>query len=119
MILLSIHVNIHPQKQQEFMQTLQALNIENQYAEVSQHYNIYQSFEQKNVFYLTSHWHTRKALEQYFRTRHFGVLLGAMQVLGDTLDIQVNTISHTAGVEAIQAIRKKRSTSMSGACLSG
>ncbi len=107
MIILTIRVNIHSEKRQEFIQTVVGLTAEIRNMSECLKYEIYQAIEQDDLFYLASNWKSRYGLEEYFQTRYFGVLLGAMQVLGKSPEIQVNTISHTAGAEAIQAVRGK------------
>ncbi len=50
-------------------------------------------------------WNAETGLESHLRFDHFGVLNGAMKLLRIEPDIRFNTISSTAGPEAIKAAR--------------
>ncbi len=105
MFMMTIRVNIYPDKQQEFMQTILSLLEEIRKTAVCLDYDLYQAVEEDNTFCLLSKWQSQQQLYEHFQTRTFSVLLGAMQVLGNTQDIKLDTISHTGGAETIQAIR--------------
>lgn len=105
MFTMTIRANIYPEKQQEFMQTVLSLLTEIRKTAVCVDYDLYRAVEENNCFCLVSKWQSQQQLYEHVRTRAFSVLLGAIQVLGSAQDIKLDTISHTSGVEAIEALR--------------
>ena len=105
MFMMTIRVGIYPEKQQEFMQTIRSLLAEIRKTTAGVDYDLYRDVEENNRFCLVSKWQSQQQLYEHVRTRTFSVLLGAMKVLGNTQDIELDTISQTRGVETIEAIR--------------
>ena len=107
MLLMTIRVNISLEKQQEFMQTVLSLLAEIRTTAAFVDYDLYRAVEKNDTFCLVSKWQSQQHLHEHVRTRNFSVLLGALQVLGNAQDITLDTISHTSGVETIQAVRSQ------------
>jgi quinol monooxygenase YgiN len=108
MTILTIRVKIRPNKRREFLQTVLALAKELQKEQRCLNYHTSQDIEDENMFYFVTRWQTRDELETYFRTRNFNVLLGAMHILSETSEMTINNVSHTAEMETIQALRRRR-----------
>jgi len=70
-------------------------------------YSIFCDIHDKNHFCLIEEWETRKDLDQHIKSCRFGVLLGTKPLLREPLDIRINTISNSQGMEAIEAVRAK------------
>ena len=108
MIIVRIIMNVLPEKQKEVMQTLLSM-IESPGKESGYlSYGIFCDIEDKNVFNLISEWETRKDLDHHMRSDRFSVLLGTKSLLCEPLKIQIFTVSHSEGIEAIDAVRSKR-----------
>lgn len=105
MFLMTIRVTIYPEKQQEFMQTILSLLAEIRKTTVGVDYDLYRAVEENDTYCLVSKWQSQQQLHEHVQTRAFSVLLGATQVLGNTQDIKLDTITHTSGAETIEAIR--------------
>jgi quinol monooxygenase YgiN len=69
---------------------------------------IYQDLEDESVLYLVEEWESREALDDHLRSDHFGVLLGAMNLLRDAPEIKLIEASRTDGVDVIQTLRGAR-----------
>jgi quinol monooxygenase YgiN len=119
MFMMTIRVNIYPEKQQEFMQTILSLLAEIRKTTVCLDYVLYRAVEEDNSFCLVSKWQSQQQLYEHVRTRAFSVLFGAMQVLGNTQDIKLDTISQTRGVEALEAIRSHSKRTMQNQVIRG
>ena len=108
MIVVRMIMNVLPEKHKEVMQTLlsmiEPLGKESGYLS----YGIFCDIEDKNVFNLISEWETRKDLDHHMRSDRFSVLLGTKSLLCEPLKIQIFTVSHSEGIEAIDAVRSKR-----------
>jgi len=107
MIIVRIIMNVLPEKQLEFNQTLLSM-IEPTGKEAGcLSYAVFCDIEDKNRFSLLEEWETREDLDQHIRSHRFGVLLGSKPLLCQPPKIQINTVSQSEGMEAIDAVRKK------------
>ena len=68
----------------------------------------FQDIEDKNGFDLIAEWETREDLDHHIRSHRFGVLLGSKTLLCEPPKIQINTVSQSEGMEAIDAVRSKK-----------
>ena len=109
MIVIQITMNVLPHKQKELVQTLLSM-IEPMGKEPGCRSSaVFRDIEDKNCFVLLEEWETREDLENHIRSHRFGVLLGSKILLFEPPRIQINTVSHTEGMEVIDAARRKRS----------
>ncbi|MEJ2658859.1 MAG: antibiotic biosynthesis monooxygenase [Desulfobacterales bacterium] len=108
MIVVRIIMNALPEKQKEVMQTLLSMieppGKESGYLS----YGIFCDIEDKNVFNLISEWETRKDLDDHIKSYRFSVLLGTKSLLCEPPKIEIHTVSHSEGMEVIDAVRGKR-----------
>ncbi|MGD2030747.1 MAG: antibiotic biosynthesis monooxygenase [Desulfobacterales bacterium] len=108
MIIVRIIMNVLPEKQKEVMQTLLSIieppGKESGYLS----YGIFCDIEDKNVFNLISEWETREYLNDHIKSYRFSVLLGTKSLLCEPPQIEIHTVSRSEGMEAIDAIRSKR-----------
>lgn len=66
-----------------------------------------QDIENKNTFRLLEEWKTQQDLDHYLRSDLFTVLLGAKNLMSKPLETKFNTVSSTAGMEAVMTSRGK------------
>jgi quinol monooxygenase YgiN len=108
MIIVRIIMNVLPEKQKEVMQTLLSM-IESPGKESGYlSYGIFCDIEDKNVFNLISEWETREYLNDHIKSYRFSVLLGTKSLLCEPPQIEIHTVSRSEGMEAIDAVRCKR-----------
>ena len=109
MIVIRITMNVLPEKHKELLQTLLSM-IELVGSEAGcLSYAVFCDMEDKNRFILLEEWETREDLDHHIGSHRFGVLLGSKPLLCEPSKIQINTVSQSEGMEAIDAIRDKRS----------
>jgi len=108
MIVGRMIMNVLPEKHKEVMQTL--LSIIESSGKDSRYlsYGIFYDIENNNVFNLISEWKTRKDLDDHMKSYRFSVLLGTKSLLCEPLQIGIHTVSHSEGMEAIDAVRSKK-----------
>ena len=110
MILIRITMNVIPGKQLEMMQTLVSM-IEPATKEAGcLSYGVFSEIEDKNRFCVLAEWKTRKHLDQHMASHHFGALLGTKALLRAPLEIQIHTVSHSEGIDAVYAAREEKAT---------
>ena len=109
MILVRITMNVIPEKHLELTQTLLSM-IESTGKEPGcLSYAVFCDIEDKNRFSLLEEWETREHLDHHIRSHRFGVLLGTKTLLCEPPEIQIQTVSQSEGIEAVDAARCIRS----------
>ena len=114
MIIIKITMNVIPGKQLEMMQTLISMIEPTVKQTVKQtgciSYSIFCDIEDKNRFCLLEEWKTREELDQHIASRQFSILLGTKALCREPPDIQIHTVSHSEGMDAIHVARGKNAT---------
>ena len=105
MIVVSITMNVHPEKQKELVQTLLSMVGSMEMEKGCLSYALYCNMEDQNLLNLIEEWHTRKALNQHLRSDIFGVLLGTKSLLIEPHGIHIYTIGQSEGMEAVHSAR--------------
>jgi quinol monooxygenase YgiN len=108
MILVRITMHARPEKQKELVQTVVSMVEPTGREKGCRSYEVFSDIEDKNVFTLIEEWETRDDLKSHLRSDRFGVLLGTKSLLWEPPQIQIHTVSHSEGMEAIHAARNNR-----------
>ena len=108
MIIVRITMVARPEKRKEVRQTLLSMIEPTLREKGCLSYQVFQDIEDENIFSLVKEWKTREDLDRHMRSDRFGVLLGTKILLNEQQNIQIHTISHSEGMEAVHAIRGKR-----------
>ncbi|MGD9046065.1 MAG: antibiotic biosynthesis monooxygenase [Desulfobacterales bacterium] len=105
MIVVRIAMNVLQEKQKELVQTILSMigPMENEAGCLS--YALFCNIEDKNLLNLLEEWQTRKDLDRHLRSEMFSVLLGTKSLLCDPPQIQIHTVSHSEGMESVNATR--------------
>jgi len=109
MIIVRITMTARPEKRKEVMQTLLSMVEPTLQEKGCLSYQVFQNIEDEDFIILVKEWKTREDLDHHMRSDRFGVLLGTKILLNEQLNIQIHTISHSEGIEAVHAARGKRS----------
>ena len=89
MIKMTIDVKVLPLKLKEFLQTLDSLMIELRQEKGNLSYQ-YQQDDDANTIHIQAEWGSWEKLESHFQSDFFGVLLGAIRVLGEEPVVKIN-----------------------------
>ncbi len=108
MIIIRITMNALLEKRTEVMQTLFSMiePTENERGCLSCH--VFRDIEDRNIFSLTADWETRRDLDDHIKSDRFSVLLGTKSLLCELPQIEIHTVSHSEGMETVNAARGKR-----------
>ena len=109
MIMLRITMNVLSGKQLEVMQTLISMIEPTGKESGCLSYTVLCDVEDRSLFTVLEGWESREDLDHHISSHRFGVLLGINALLCEPLKIQIHTVSHSEGTEAIDAIRAKKS----------
>jgi quinol monooxygenase YgiN len=106
-IIVRITMNALLEKRTEVLQTLLSMiePTENERGCLS--FQAFRDIEDKNGFDLIAEWETREDLDHYIMSDRFSVLLGTKSLLCEPPQIEIHTISHSEGMETVNAARGK------------
>ena len=108
MVIVRITMNALLEKRTEVMQTLLSM-VEPTENERGCLMSLgFRDIENKNGFGLIAEWETREDLDHYIRSDRFSALLGTKSLLCDPPQIEIHTVSHSEGMETVNAARGKR-----------
>ena len=108
MVLVQITMNVLPEKQLEFSQTLLSLIEPTRRETGCLGYHVFCNIENQSIFSVQEEWETREDLEQHLGSPRFAVLLGTKILLRVPPMIQIHTVNRSEGMEAVEAVRKDR-----------
>ncbi len=112
MVVFKIIMNVIPNKQLEMMQTLLSVIEPTSKKEGCISFGVFCDIEDKNRFSLLGEWKTRKDLDHHIASHQFSVLLGTKPLLCESLEIQIFTVSHSEGMDAVHMIRNNKRSGM-------
>ena len=105
MYIVIIKLDALPEKCLELKQTLQALNNSTLKEKGCLSHTVFQDIESDNSFSLVQMWQSRKDLDNHLRSDKFTVLMGTRSLLSRPSEIMMNEVAHSAGWEAVEAVR--------------
>ncbi|MBU2514577.1 antibiotic biosynthesis monooxygenase [bacterium] len=108
MIIVRITLNVLPEKQLEFTQTLLSMIEATEMETGCLSYGVYSDIEDKNCYNLLEEWETREDLNHHMRSHRFSVLLGSKTLLCKPLKIQIFTVAASEGIEAVNSSRETK-----------
>ncbi len=90
MVSIAFKLQALPEKRQELMQTLQAIMEKTSAIEDCLDCTLHQDPENLNAITLMMEWKSHEAFHSYQQSEHFGVLLGAFNLLCASKQMQYN-----------------------------
>jgi len=106
-IIVRIILRVLMEKRTEMMQTLLSMIEPAGKEKGCLSYDVFCDLEDNHVFSLIEEWETREDLDRHIRSERFGVLLGTKSLLTKPSEINIHTVSHSEGVEVVNALRGK------------
>jgi quinol monooxygenase YgiN len=98
-------MSVIPGKQLEMTQTLLSMMEPTTKEAGCISYGVFCDIEDKNRFSLLEEWETRDDLDHHLASDQFSVLMGTKALLREPLDIQIFTVSHSEGMDAVYMVR--------------
>jgi len=95
------------EKRTEMMQTLLSMIEPAEKEKGCLSYEAFCDLEDNHVFSLIEEWETREDLDRHIRSEKFSVLLGTKSLLVKPLEMKIHTVSHSEGMEVVNALRDK------------
>ena len=105
MYLYQIQIEIMEDKVDEFTRSLKMHWFEFLKEEGCSHYNVYQQFENKNSFCLIGEFNHYGSMENHFKSKSFGILIGAAGVLSKSVKMKHSEVMESGGLEMAKSLR--------------
>ena len=105
MIIVRITMKVLMEKRMEMMQTLLSMILPVGKEKGCLSYDVFCDMEDNDVFSLIEEWENREDLDRHIRSERFSVLLGTKSLLAKPLAMKIHTVSHSEGVEVVNALR--------------
>ncbi len=105
MELLKISIHSRENKRKELLSTCRAITDQTRQETGCKSIRLSQDNGNENIITLEQQWEQRSFLNDYFRSDHFSVLLGAMKLLGRTYDIRINGNNQKEGRNTVKRAR--------------
>jgi quinol monooxygenase YgiN len=107
MILATIRMAIPPQKRDEALKILTTMAEQWRDEPGCLSCTIYRDLEEKNVLMLEEVWRSQEDLDLHLRTEEYRNLLLVLEMALKQPEIRFDTISSSAGIEAIEKARNR------------
>ena len=107
MLIVRMTMKALMEKRTEMMQTLLSMIEPVGKEKGCLSYDVFCELEDNHVFSLIEEWETREDLDRHIRSEGFSVLLGTKSLLAKPSGISIHTVSHSEGVEVVNALRNK------------
>ena len=105
-VTLTIEVRARPGKINELCQTLQAFLPTMRREKGCLNCRVSRDMEDSELYLFSSNWDTPATFEGYMRTGNGSILLGALDLLGESTRVQVGDDAKWEGLERLQRIRR-------------
>lgn len=106
MHLYQIQIEIEEDKADEFERSLRTNWFEFLREEGCLNYYVYQQLENKNSFCLIGEFNNYGSMENHFKSKCFGILIGAAGVLGKSFKMKHSKVMKSGGMEMAKSLRK-------------
>ena len=92
MVSIAFKIEVLPEKRQELMQTLEAIMEKTSVMKDCVSCDLQQNPENLDVIILRMGWKSQEACRSYQQSEHFGVLLGAFNLLCSSKELQYDAV---------------------------
>jgi len=98
-------ITVRPEKRTELCQTISSLIDPVKHEQGCLTYRFYEEAENENTFVLIGEWETPAAWSRHLQSENFAILLGSINLLCNSPQIDFRLLSHVASVEALTRAR--------------
>ena len=105
MEILQITIHARDDKRKELLRACRLITDQTRQESGCKSSRFSRDIDNKNIITLEQQWEQRSFLNDYFRSDHFSVLLGAMKLLSRTYDIRINGGNQKEGRDAVKRVR--------------
>jgi quinol monooxygenase YgiN len=107
MMVLTLRMQVRAGDRAELLQVVRRMLEPTRVEQGCLGFHFYQDLEDRNAFVFLEEWESRDDLESHMRTESFRELLAVMDLLIKPPRLSIHTVSHTAGIEFVEAVLEK------------
>jgi len=107
LILSSLRMSVLPEKRSALLETVKGLLEPARVEKGCLSYRFYEDVENRNAFVLLEEWETEEDLSFHISKESQWQILVLMDLLSEQPEWRFHTVSHTAGMERIENIRRR------------
>ncbi len=107
MILATLRMTVRPEKHRETLQTLRSIVGPTRVEPGCMRCHVYQDGEDENVLTLVEEWRTEADFQRRLCSNEYRRVLAVMESAVEAPEVRIDTVSHSAGLEAIEAARAR------------
>ena len=102
-----LHITIHAcdDKKNELLRASRSITDQVHQERGCKSNQVFQDIDNENIITLEQKWEHHSFLNDYFRSDHFDVLLGAMKLLAQTYEIRINGGTQEEGKDVVKRAR--------------
>ena len=108
MILSTLRMLVRPERRRDLLETMRGSLEPVRVERGCLSYRLYEDVEDRNAFVLLEEWATQEDLERHISKDNQHRLLALMDLLSEQPELRFNTVSHTAGMDLIENVLKKK-----------
>jgi quinol monooxygenase YgiN len=113
MIIATMNIHVFSDHRKELVQTIHPLVKGIREESGCDGCHVYQDMNDENRLFFVEEWNSQGDLDAHLRSEHFRVLMGAINLLSESLEIRFNSVCGCKGIEAVEAARVSREDSES------
>ncbi len=107
MILVIYELDVLLEKRKEFLQAVPMILSTTAQQPGCVRHHICQDIDDDKPFFVLQEWENQPALDAYWQSDPYAAFLGSFHLLKRAPYLQINAVSFTAGMEAVNAARAK------------
>ena len=104
MIIATLRMTVRPEERDGFVRTIRGMLEPTRVECGCMSFNLYQDIKDENTFILVEEWETNTDFDSHIRKDGYKKLLLLMDLLSETPDIKINTVSQRAGLEYVEDV---------------
>lgn len=110
MIITTLRVVIPAAKRKDALEMLRCLSEPTQAKPGCISCRVYEDLSDGNTFTLVEEWESRAELDSHILSEEYTMILALMDISSSPPEIKFNVISHSVGMETIEAVRNPART---------
>jgi quinol monooxygenase YgiN len=114
MIMVRFKMPLNPKNRNELINAIKSISQEVRQEEGCLDTIIFQNIEDENELIMLEAWKSKTLLKKHWKTLNFSALLGTQNLLSCPLQVEINNVSETIGLEEIEKYRAVKRANNSG-----
>ena len=106
MITVTLRIKVSDKRRQDFINSAKLILGPTRIQPGCMSCRLYQDLDEPDAVFLVEEWESREKLDRHFSSEQCRIMLSLMEAADQFPEININTVSKTEGLEAIEAARR-------------